>query len=139
MASILETGGRHRHRIDTGVPSRHPTSIPTIPWSKISTGAGYLQQVLSVPTLGSYATRSTKLRSLAREYEEIKTEGCYHKVFYKFHQKLVLKIPIFALRGSVRIQSSVLQYSDIPLFKPQMKTLFELLLAAHNSFTKSFN
>ena len=72
-------------------------------------------------------------------YEEITTEGCYHKVFYKFHQKLVLKIPIFALRGSVRIQSSVLQYSDIPLLKPQMKTLFELLLAAHNSFTESFN
>ena len=37
----------------------------------------------------------------------------------------------------VRIQSSVLQYSDIPVFKPQMKTLFELLLAAHNSITES--
>ena len=36
-----------------------------------------------------------------------------------------------------RIQSSVLQYSDIPVFKPQMKTLFEILLAAHNSFTES--
>ena len=95
--------------------------------------------MLSVPTLGSYATRSTKLRSLAREYEEITTEGCYHKVFYKFHQELILKIPSFSVRGSVRIQTSVLQYSDIPVFKPQMKTLFELLLAAHNSFTKSFN
>ena len=98
MASILETGGQYHHRIDTGVPSRHLISISSIPWSKINTGAGYLQQMLSVPTLGSYATISTMLLSLARKYEEITHEGRYCKLFHKFHQKLILKIPIFVAR-----------------------------------------
>ena len=54
---------------------------------------------------------------------EITHEGCYCKSFYKFHQKLVLKIPIFGLQGSVKIQCSIVQYSDIPVFKPQMENL----------------
>ena len=61
----------HAGGIDTGVPSRLQSSIPTNPQprSKISTGAGYIQQVLPVSTLGYYAIRSTKLLSLARDYE----------------------------------------------------------------------
>ena len=37
--------------------------------------AGYLQQVLPIPTLESYTIRSTTLYLLAREYEEIKIEA----------------------------------------------------------------
>jgi hypothetical protein len=93
----------------------------------------YLQKVEPVPTYGSYAIRSTKLHSLAREYEEITHEE-YCCKFEKFHQKLVLKISIFALRGSVRIQNSSLVFWFLNL---RWKTFIRLLLGAQTSFTGS--
>ena len=79
--------------------------------------------------------RSTKFHLLAREHEKITHKGCYRS-FYKFHKKLLLKIHIFLLQGSVRIQSSSLVFRFLDL---KWNALFELLLVAHNSFTESFN
>ena len=99
----------------TCVPPRLPTFIPIKMQPK-------KMKVLVYSTYNRMTKFRTKLRSHAREYEDIVTAheecGCS---FYKFHEKLLLKIPTFALRGSVRIQSSVLQYSSILFFKPQME------------------